>query len=44
MSYQKRLDQAFENVPSNAVYWLRNHTAGKEERVFTIQNGEQRFW
>ena len=34
----------FENVPSNAVYWLRNHTAGKEERVFTIQNGEQRFW
>ena len=34
----------FENVPSNAVYWLRTHTTGKEERIFTIQNGEQRFW
>ena len=34
----------FENIPSNAVYWLRNHTAGKEERIFTIQNGKQRFW
>ena len=34
----------FDAVPSNAVYWLQNHTTGKEERVFTIQDGKQRFW
>ena len=34
----------FDAVPSNAVYWLQNHTTGKEERIFTIQDGKQRFW
>lgn len=34
----------FENVPSNAIYWLRNHTTGNEERIFTISDGKQRFW
>lgn len=34
----------FDSVPAHAVYWLQNHTTGKEERIFTIQDGKQRFW
>lgn len=34
----------FDNVPSNALYWLRNKSKGVEERIFTMLNGEQRFW
>lgn len=34
----------FEDVPSNAILWLRNHTEGKEERIFTIEKGEQVWW
>ena len=31
----------FENVPDNALLWLRNLTEGKEERIFTYENGKQ---
>lgn len=31
----------FENVPGNALYWLRNLTRGKEERIFTYKEGSQ---
>jgi hypothetical protein len=31
----------YENVPSGALYWLHNHTRGKEERPFTHENGQQ---
>lgn len=31
----------FRSVPSGAVYWLRNHTRGKEEHIFTYENGRQ---
>lgn len=34
----------FDNVPGDALYWLRNKTKGVEERIFTMSNGEQRFW
>jgi hypothetical protein len=34
----------YDNVPSGALYWLRNLTKGKEERVFTYDNGHIRFW
>lgn len=34
----------YENVPSGALYWLRNRTEGKEERPFTVMNGRVRFW
>lgn len=34
----------YDNVPSNALYWLRNWTIGVEERIFTYQNGLQKFW
>lgn len=33
-----------DNVPVGALLLLRNHTKGKEERVFTYENGEQVWW
>lgn len=26
---------------SNAILWLRNHSEGNEERIFTYENGMQ---
>ena len=34
----------YKNVPSNAMYLLRNKTKGKEERIFTYENGRQIWW
>ncbi len=34
----------YDSVPANALLWLRNHTEGKEERVFTYRNGQLKFW
>ena len=34
----------FSDVPSGALYWLRNLSGGVEERIFTFENGEIRFW
>lgn len=34
----------FDNVPSGALYWLRNLTKGREERIFTYENGCIVFW
>ncbi len=35
----------FENVPSNALYWLVEENSRKEERIFTIdKNGKQIWW
>lgn len=34
----------FENVPSDALYLLHNHTKGREERIFTYEDGEQVWW
>ena len=34
----------FNNVPTKALYLLRNHTRGKEERIFTYENGKQVWW
>ena len=31
----------YDNVPENALLWLRNHTKGREERIFTYENGKQ---
>jgi hypothetical protein len=33
----------FKDVPKGALYWLRNHSKGKEERPFTCENGKQIF-
>lgn len=45
---QKKADQddviTFENVPSGCLYWLKNHTRGKEERPFSYENNKQVWW
>lgn len=35
---------SFEAVPSNSLYWLRNLSAGKEERIFTYVDRQVKFW
>lgn len=34
----------YDGVPEGALLWLRNHTEGKEERIFTYENGRQVWW
>ena len=34
----------YDNVPQNALLWLRNYTKGREERIFIYENGKQVFY
>ena len=34
----------YTHAPLHALFWLRNLTKGKEERIFTYENGEQIWW
>ena len=34
----------FDNVPQGGLYWLRNLTKGKEERIFTADRDKIVFW
>lgn len=34
----------YDNVPDNALLLLRNLTKGKEERIFTYEDGKQIWW
>ena len=34
----------YDNAPEGALFWLRNLTKGKEERIFTYESGRQIFW
>lgn len=34
----------YDEVPANALLWLKCYDGGKEERVFTYENGGQRWW
>jgi len=34
----------YTNAPLNALFLLRNLTKGKEERIFTYENGQQDWW
>ena len=34
----------YDNAPVNALFWLRNLTAGREERIFTYEEGKQIWW
>jgi hypothetical protein len=34
----------FENAPVGALFWLHNHTRGREEVPFFYVDGEQVFW
>ncbi|MDR1120274.1 MAG: discoidin domain-containing protein [Dysgonamonadaceae bacterium] len=41
---QTGTEEVYEDCPSNALFLLHNHTRGREERIFTYENGGQRFW
>ena len=34
----------YEDVPVGTLYWLRNRTKGKDERIFTYEEGRQVWW
>lgn len=34
----------FDDCPGNALFLLRNHTKGKEERIFTYEDDRQVWW
>ena len=34
----------YRQVPQGTIYWLRDYTRGKEERIFTYEKGEQIWW
>lgn len=34
----------YDDVPANALLLLHNHTKGREERIFTYENGRQVWW
>lgn len=34
----------YDRVPSKGLYLLRNLTIGKDERIFTFENGKQIWW
>jgi hypothetical protein len=34
----------YRNIPSSTLYLLHNLTKGKEERIFTYENGKQVWW
>lgn len=38
------IELRYENCPSNALFLLRDHTKGKEERIFTYKDNEQIWW
>ena len=35
---------SFANVPENALLLLHNKSRGREERIFTYENGQQIWW
>ncbi len=37
-------EQVYDNVPAGALLLLHNHTKGKEERIFTYEDGRQVWW
>jgi hypothetical protein len=34
----------YRDVPAGALLWLHNHSGGREERIFTYENGKQVWW
>jgi hypothetical protein len=34
----------YDEVPCNAILWLRDLTKGQEERIFTCEDGKQVWW
>jgi hypothetical protein len=40
----KDYELIFDDVPVGGLYLLHNHTGGREERIFTYENGVQVWW
>ena len=34
----------YKDVPTSGLYYLKNLTKGKDERIFTYKNGKQIWW
>lgn len=34
----------YENVPANTIYWMRNLSRGRDERIFTYEKGKLTWW
>ncbi|OUO49328.1 hypothetical protein B5F77_15010 [Parabacteroides sp. An277] len=34
----------YQNMPKGALYWLRDYTKGKEERIFIIENNQVKWY
>ncbi|HEX2921572.1 MAG TPA: hypothetical protein VHO50_10450, partial [Bacteroidales bacterium] len=34
----------YESMPSNALFWIRNHSGGIQERIFTYEENKQIWW
>ena len=34
----------YEDMPRGALYWLRDLSKGKEERIFSYEDGKQVWW
>jgi hypothetical protein len=34
----------YDNAPENALFWIRNHTQGVQERIFTYEQNRQVWW
>jgi hypothetical protein len=34
----------FEDLPGDGLYWLVREGSRRLERIFTIENGRQRWW
>lgn len=34
----------YKSVPQDALYLLKNHTKGTDERIFTLEDGKQVWW
>lgn len=34
----------YKNIPSGTLYWLRNHSGGREENAFLIDESGLQFW
>lgn len=37
-------DSLIYNVPKNSLLYLKDYTRGNEERIFSNENGRQKFW
>lgn len=37
-------DSIIYTVPKEALYYLKNWTEGKDERIFEYYEGKQRYW